>query len=597
MLDNPLNNKIKLFKLAFSKFLLPFIVVSLFYVVRVSYIDQKIELQVFSLTSILVVVLTAVGGMIGGLATTFYATFLGTIIYINTNLLELTSSETNRVITMLITGIILSLFVGTFFANRKKLQFLSSNLNTHTERLRNVIDSVFTIILIIDEDGNILEANKTYADYLPENWEELPKKNIFNLSPWADDSKIKKMLRKAVKNVELNKPIKYEDIIKLGGKPIFAEINVVLVEEYPRKEIVVTVRDRTDRKLYEDEINKKNEIFAKLIDSNIVGMIIGDPKGLIIETNDAFLNMLGYTPEEFEKGLNCIDITPPEYLEKEAKTIAEIYKSGYAPPIEKEFFHKNGSRVPVIISGIKISEEDQTILCIVIDLTVQKDAQRKKDEFISIASHKLKTPMTIIKGYLQILNKKYSQNVDSGNFLNIIDFQLNKLNTLVNELHDMSKIESKKLRMSLEEVDLNNLVKNAIEEVKPFIDNQQIRLIEKDKSIIVNVDIIRIEQVMVNLLTNALKYSPNDSEITVTVSKEKDSAKVEVKDQGIGISEEDMENVFTKFFQVEKDKELKEGLGLGLYISSEIIAKHNGKIKVESELGKGSTFSFTLPLT
>lgn len=205
--------------------------------------------------------------------------------------------------------------------------------------------------------------------------------------------------------------------------------------------------------------------------------------------------------------------------------------------------------------------------------------------------------MTIIKGYLQILNKRYSQNVDSGNFLNIIDFQLNKLNTLVNELHDMSKIESKKLRMSLEEVDLNNLVKNAIEEVKPFIDNQQIKLIEKDKSIIVNVDIIRIEQVMVNLLTNALKYSPNDSEITVTVSKEKDSAKVEVKDEGIGISEEDKENVFTKFFQVEKDKELKEGLGLGLYISSEIIAKHNGKIKVESELGKGSTFSFTLPLT
>lgn len=108
--------------------------------------------------------------------------------------------------------------------------------------------------------------------------------------------------------------------------------------------------------------------------------------------------------------------------------------------------------------------------------------------------------MTIIKGYLQILNKKYSQNVDSGNFLNIIDFQLNKLNTLVNELHDMSKIESKKLRMSLEEVDLNNLVKNAIEEVKPFIDNQQIKLVEKDNNIIVNVDIIRIEQVMVNYL-------------------------------------------------------------------------------------------------
>ena len=99
-------------------------------------------------------------------------------------------------------------------------------------------------------------------------------------------------------------------------------------------------------------------------------MIIGDPKGLIIETNAAFLNMLGYYPEEFEKGLNCIDITPPEFLEKEAKTISEIYKTGSAPPIEKEFFHKNGSRVPVIISGIKISEEDQTILCIVIDLRV-----------------------------------------------------------------------------------------------------------------------------------------------------------------------------------------------------------------------------------
>lgn len=579
------------------KVIFPILVITLFYLLRVAYLDNQVDLLMYSFVPVFVVLLSLVGGSIAGITTTLYSTILGAFIYLDDKLLNLSSLDFNRILTNVITGVIISLLVGIFTNTQKRLQKTSKDLSTHTERLRNVIDSVFTIIVIIDKDGLVIEANKAYAEYLPEDWDEINNKSIFSLSPWVDDISITYRLKDAIKQVTITDPVKYEDIIKLDGKLIYAEINVVLIEEFPDKEIVITVRDRTDRKLYEDEINKRNLIFEKLIDSNVVGMIIGNDKGLIIESNDAFLNMIGYTPEEFNLGIRCLDITPPEYYKKDHQIIETILTNGSAPPIEKEFIHKNGNKIPVLLSGIKISDNDDSILCIIIDLTIQKELQKKKDEFISIASHELKTPMTIIKGYLQILGKKINKKEDESSFLSIIDSQLNKLNTLVNELHDISKIEADKLNMNFEIFNLKDLINTSIKEIEPFIDNQTISFKSDEGEIFVKADKFRIEQVIVNLLTNAIKFSNPEGEILVRLKRIKNGlALIEVEDFGIGISQEDLKKLFTKFFQVEKDKELKEGLGLGLYISSEIISKHKGEIRVKSRLGKGSIFSFTLPL-
>jgi len=305
---------------------------------------------------------------------------------------------------------------------------------------------------------------------------------------------------------------------------------------------------------------------------------------------------LGYKPEEFiENGLSWDKITPEEYKEKDRIKGRELTDKGFMTVYEKEYFHKDGHKVSVLLAGVMINDEH--VLCLTLDLTPQKTLQQKKDEFISIASHELKTPMTVIKGYLQLLARNLGPaKEDYNDFINIINFQLDKLNTLVNELHDMSKIESNKLRIHLENFNLNQLAENAIKEVKPFIENHRIKFVEETKDLMIRADMLRLEQVLINLLTNAIKYSPNGGDIIVTINKDNENAIITVQDFGMGIPKKNLKDIFTKFFQVEENTELREGLGLGLYISLQIIKQHNGTISVESKEKLGSTFTIKLPL-
>lgn len=222
-----------------------------------------------------------------------------------------------------------------------------------------------------------------------------------------------------------------------------------------------------------------------------------------------------------------------------------------------------------------------------------KTMSDKKDEFIALASHELKTPLTTIKGYLQLLAKKEQDDVNAL-FVNKTLDQVAKLNALIADLLDVSKIEAGKLQFNLEHFDLCLLLREVMETF-PYT-NKTHRIVFNDSGscAFVYADKQRIEQVINNLLTNAIKYSPNADLVEVSIKKEDGQVTITVKDYGIGLKEEHKRKIFTRFYRAEGDVNVS-GLGIGLHLTKEIVERHNGIVGVESKFGKGSVFFFSLP--
>ncbi|KMQ68539.1 histidine kinase [Chryseobacterium sp. FH2] len=236
------------------------------------------------------------------------------------------------------------------------------------------------------------------------------------------------------------------------------------------------------------------------------------------------------------------------------------------------------------------------------DIDDQKKVEKEKDEFLSIASHELKTPLTSIKAYVQLLDRKLKLDKESAEagFMTKVQDQIEKLNNLITDLLDVSKIENGKLKINKKPANLENVIDNAIETILQTHDENKVRIerhgIKPD--ILIPLDEVRIEQVLINFLTNAIKYSPQNNQIIVTtfVDEEEQEVKVNVTDFGIGIPDFKQDAVFHKFYRVEESSLQFQGMGIGLFICSEIIKQHHGNIGVSSKVDEGSTFYFTLPL-
>lgn len=240
----------------------------------------------------------------------------------------------------------------------------------------------------------------------------------------------------------------------------------------------------------------------------------------------------------------------------------------------------------------KLNEMRKALLA---EIEIRKDAEKKKDEFISIASHELKTPLTSVKGYLQLLVRNFHKG-DLSRFENQLQKaqdQIEKLNGLVTDLLDISNIESGEMKFNMQFFSIDLLVENVIETIQQI--NPHINIIRKGRlNNLFYGDELRLEQVITNFLTNAVKYAPNSKEVIVTTKMNEEKLYISVRDFGIGMPEEHLSKVFKKFYRVEESSLRFQGLGIGLYISKQIIERHGGKIGVLSKIGEGSEFYFEL---
>lgn len=232
------------------------------------------------------------------------------------------------------------------------------------------------------------------------------------------------------------------------------------------------------------------------------------------------------------------------------------------------------------------------------EIEERKAAEKRKDEFISMASHELKTPVTSLKGFLNLLRRRLVTQGDEKalHYLTRMDTQINKLTKLISDLLDISKMQSGQIVYREERFDMDALVQEIVENIQGTTSTHRL-LIESQTQAEVFGDRDRIGQVLINLLNNAIKYSPQADLVLVRLAKDSKQVIVSIQDFGIGIAKEHQHKIFERFYQVtDPEEKTYPGLGIGLYISCEIIKRHNGRLWVESEKGKGATFHFALPL-
>lgn len=362
---------------------------------------------------------------------------------------------------------------------------------------------------------------------------------------------------------------------------------------------------------------KKSEArFSRLVEANIIGVILAGPDGTILEANDAFLKIVGYSREDFQSGtMNWAEMTPPEYYQQDEQVLQELARSGSCALFEKEYVRKDGSRVPILLGAAQLESDQVAWVCFILDLTESKKvevllrrqaeelsrANRLKDEFLATVSHELRTPLNAMLGWATMLRSRQLDDVTMNRALETIERNARAQNQLINDLLDVSRIITGKLRLDVRPVVLVSVIEAAIDSIRPAAEAKDIRV----QSLLdpaagpISGDPDRLQQVFWNLLSNAVKFTPKGGRVQIRLERINSHVEVTVSDTGQGISPEFLPYVFERLQQADSTTTRAHGgLGLGLAIVRHLVELHGGYVRAASAgEGKGATFMVNLPIT
>jgi len=359
--------------------------------------------------------------------------------------------------------------------------------------------------------------------------------------------------------------------------------------------------DISERKFKEQIKEENEERFQALVQNSFDVITVFNYDGTITYQSDSLERVLGYKAEErIGKNLFKESLVHPEDREIEKHLFQKCIDTPYVY-IRSEFrmkYKEDGYKI-MEVGCINLANNSSIhgIIKFYRDITERRMVEKQKEEFIGVASHELKTPVTSIKAYTQILydTLKEKKDDESAELLLKMDKQIDRLTTLIKDLLDVTKITEGQLLLKRENFDINELIREVVNEIqlttkrhKLIVNLQNIKPIKADRE--------RTSQVLINLLSNAIKYSPQADKVIISSSASEKEVTVCVKDFGIGINKEMQKKLFKRFFRVSDEiTSTFPGLGLGLFISSEIVKNQKGRIWVESTPKKGCTFCFALP--
>ncbi|HEX6478016.1 MAG TPA: ATP-binding protein [Ktedonobacteraceae bacterium] len=261
---------------------------------------------------------------------------------------------------------------------------------------------------------------------------------------------------------------------------------------------------------------------------------------------------------------------------------------------------KDGTTVPILaaVSLVKDLEGNNIgIVAVNRDMTERRELEQRKDGFISVASHELKTPLTTIQGMAQLLRKKLAREGrdDLLALISVMEQQIKSMTRLTTELLDVAKMQAGQVDYAQVLVDMDALVYDVVEILQQTTSSHTLYLHGASRKSVVG-DPERLMQVLINLISNAIKYSPDADRVEIFLSADDSQVVIAVQDDGVGIPQEEQGKIFDRFYRADNaDGKTVPGFGLGLYIADEILKQHGGMITVESEEGKGATFYMTLP--
>jgi two-component system phosphate regulon sensor histidine kinase PhoR len=353
-----------------------------------------------------------------------------------------------------------------------------------------------------------------------------------------------------------------------------------------------------------EELRHNQERLTKILETMAEGVTIMDADGDIIYANPMAQKILELELQALPAPIYktaaqtvTIDGSPLEKKDHPAyismTTGKPVYDTeiGIAVPGKERFY--------ILVNAAPIFDKDNNITGSIgtfMDVTRRRIAIQQKDDFIGVASHELKTPITVLKTSIQLLDRL--KNNPMHNMLPVLIEQANKgmkkLGYLVEDLLDVSRLKEGQLALNKKNFTIAEMLQDSIAHL--HMEKRNAVIIKGDTQLQLHADPNRIEQVVVNFINNAVKYAPASREIVISVVKLENDIRISVMDEGPGIDKTKQQHLFDRYYRTDYSGEQYSGLGLGLYISAEIVKKHNGRIGVESEPGKGSTFWFTLPL-
>jgi PAS domain S-box-containing protein len=352
----------------------------------------------------------------------------------------------------------------------------------------------------------------------------------------------------------------------------------------------------------QDTLRNRESRRDNAVEATLDCVITIDRRGNVLEFNAAAERTFGYRrPAVLGRPIASL-IVPPELRERYERALGTCVHSGEmrltGRRIEFEALREDGKRLLVELSVARVCVEPEPVFTAILrDISERKDLEKLKDELVSTVSHELRTPLASLRGFVELLLAREYPEAERRRFLTIIDEEIKRLTKLLNEFLDLQRFETAQQEHHVEDADLCALVAECVEVVRPSSSRHQFELDLPRAGLRVQVDVDRIKQALLNLFSNAVKYSPEGGPVQVRCRRVGGSAHVRVRDQGVGMSSATLERLFTKFFRA--DSSLTRsigGTGLGLALVKSIADAHGGDVSVTSSLGAGSEFTLVLPL-
>ena len=484
------------------------------------------------------------------------------------------------------------------------------------EQFRTITEQSLMGISII-QDEKIQYINQTLADMLGYSINELlswPSGEFFK-TIYPEDKK--KIIEFATKIDKQNKEsFQYYEArgIHKDGSTIWLEVYNKNIVFRNKPAFLTSFINISERKKAKEELRESEEKYRFLFEKSPVSILLIDIQGKIEDCNPALEKLIDYDKNALiGKNYNSINVVLPEYLPILFKRLKIIAKGESVHPIDIQLRKKDGSLIWVTIDSTLVKLGERPVLMVIVhdisntkELEIKlKDLNEMRKEFIDRASHELKTPITTVYGAYQLLDLLHKDNFNPEQLelLEMASIGTKRIKKLVDDLLDVSLMESKSFKLHKSKTNISDIIINCIKEMKYFSNkrNHQIN-IDIIPDLYMNIDESRIELVLTNIISNAIKYTPPNGKISIILKSDAHFAHIEIKDTGVGLTKEEIDNLFKKFSTIEsplkKDLDMDLGsTGLGLFLSKEIVKLHQGDIWAESEgKGKGSTFIVKIPV-
>lgn len=484
-----------------------------------------------------------------------------------------------------------------------------SRLTLELSQMHTLLDTVADGIIVYDNRRQILRINAAMRAMLgepsgpdsgkaPEDWLWNWQPRYADGTPMPEDQwPISRCLRgetlegTASPDMLIRRPDGQDLLLNISAAPL-RDIDGTITGA------ICTMRDVTARRQSQQAVQEQARRLKALTDANIIGILIADQER-VLEANDAFLRMVGYSRADLKAGLvRWPEMTPPEYAALDAQAVADILTMGACEPFEKEYWHKDGQRIPILIGAALLEHDPPRWMCYVLNMSEQRKLEQEHIQLLNIVGHEMRTPLTSLQVRLQMALQKAKEGVipDTGQMQKTLE-DVKRLTRLVADLNEGTTLEHSQPQLEREPVDLVALCRDLAAEIAQ-ISARPISIELPDQSLVVQADPYRMRQVLTNLLNNAVKYTAPGAAITLALRAAPGGARVEVRDQGAGIAPEAVPHLFERFYRApgaEVFQGSHVGLGLGLYIAKKLVNAHGGEIGVQSQMGAGTTFWLTLP--